>query len=81
MKIYERIYDNPLHKDGTEKENKFLGDFKIIETIEEDAYSSKRIGVKRKKIYFIEEMEVHYINAGTKFRITELKGLTSKCSF
>ena len=81
MKIYERIYDNPLNEDGTKKENKFLGDFKIIDTIEVDVYSSKRIGVKRQKIYFIEEMEVHYRNAGTKFRITELKGLTPKCSF
>ena len=78
MKIYERIYDNPLHKDGTPKENKFLGDFKIIETIEEDAYTSRRIGVKRKKIYFIEEIEISFVNGGSRFFVTELKGLTEK---
>lgn len=78
MKIYERIYDNPLNEDGTEKENKFLGDFKIIETIEEDEYSSKRIGVKNKKIYFIEEIEISFRNGGSRFFVTELKGLTEK---
>lgn len=31
MKIYERVYDNPLNKDGTKKDNKLLGDFELIE--------------------------------------------------
>lgn len=30
MKIYERVYDDPINKDGTEKENKFLGEFELI---------------------------------------------------
>ena len=31
QKIYERIYDNSKNKDGTEKPNKLLGEFLIIE--------------------------------------------------
>jgi hypothetical protein len=31
MKIYERIYDNPKNEDGTDKPNKLLGEFEILE--------------------------------------------------
>lgn len=31
MKIYERFYDNPKNKDGTDKPNKLLGDFELLE--------------------------------------------------
>lgn len=31
MKIYERIYDNPIKEDGMEKENKFLGEFDLLD--------------------------------------------------
>ena len=29
MEIFERVYDNPLKKDGTPKDNKKIGDFEI----------------------------------------------------
>ena len=31
MKIFERVYDEPKNKDGTLKENKLFGNFKIVE--------------------------------------------------
>jgi len=31
MKIYERVYDNPINKDGTEKPNTLLGEFDLID--------------------------------------------------
>jgi hypothetical protein len=31
IKIYEMFYDNPLNDDGTEKPNKLLGEFEIID--------------------------------------------------
>ena len=31
MKIYERDYDNPKSEDGTDKPNKLLGEFEIVE--------------------------------------------------
>ena len=30
-KIYERVYDNPKNEDGTEKPNKLLGEFEIVD--------------------------------------------------
>ena len=47
MKLYERIYDNPINKDGTKKPNKFLGEFELIEG-KMDSYSYEVI-VKNKE--------------------------------
>ena len=70
MEIFKRVYDNPLKKDGTPKENKKLGDFEIIKTISEDFYTSKRIGIKDGKKYLIEEYEVSGFNGGSRFEVT-----------
>lgn len=77
MKIYKREYDNPNYATGGEKPNEFLGDFKIIETIREDTYSSTRIGVRiddnSEDVYLIEEFKVSFSPmAGTKFITTKL---------
>lgn len=78
MKIYKRFYDQPKQPDGTEKENMFLGDFKILETIEEDMYSSMRVGEENGKIYLIIETEVSHHNAGSRFAIYEIKKLKKR---
>ena len=31
MKIYEKVYDEPKKKDGTDKENKLLGTFELVD--------------------------------------------------
>ena len=70
LEVFERVYDNPLKKDGTPKENKKLGDFEIVKTIREDAYTSTRIGLKEGKKYLIEEFEVFGFNGGSSFEIS-----------
>ena len=73
MKIYERQYDNKFLKDGvTLKDNKLLGDFKIVKIIFEDYYESVRIGTKNGKVYLIIETEVSGYNGGSKFVVEEL---------
>ena len=69
MEIFERVYDNPLKKDGTPKDNKKIGDFEIVKTISEDCYTSKRIGLKDGKKYLIEEHEVCGFNGGSRFEV------------
>lgn len=72
MKVYERIYDNPLREDGTRKPNTYLGNYKIIQTLWVDSYSSQRIGKKDGEIYLIEEIEVSGHNGGSRFAVTKL---------
>lgn len=78
MKIYKRDYDNAYDKQGNPKENQFLGDFNIIETIFEDTYASSRIGIKDGKVYLISEEEVGGFNGGSRFEIKEIKSLKPK---
>jgi hypothetical protein len=78
MKIYDRTYDEPINKDGTKKPVVFLGNFKIIQTIFVDMYSSMRIGIKDNRVYLIKEREKSYDNGGTIFTIKELKNLTKR---
>ena len=75
IRIYKKAYDNPLNSDGTEKENEFLGEFELLETIEEDTYSSSSIGERDGKIYFISEKETKY---GSKFAVTKLNSLQQR---
>lgn len=75
MEIYERLYDNPLNRDGSFKENKLLGDFEILEVIHEDLYSSKQIATSSGKVYLITEKEVSGVNGGSRFEVKELKSL------
>lgn len=81
MKIFERQYDNPALADDTAKDNKYLGEFEIVETLFEDAYDSQRIGVKDGKVYLISEYEVSgYQNpfGGSRFEVKELTRLQLK---
>ena len=75
MKIYERLYDRPVNKDGSLKESKLLGDFEILEVIYEDSYSSKQIGTCDGKVYLIIEEEVAGFNGGSRFEVKELRSL------
>lgn len=80
MKIYEREYDNPRTLSGDEKPNKFLGDFKIIQTIAKDFYSSMRTGRNKKdgQVYLIIEREASGTNGGSVFSVIRLKSLWYK---
>jgi hypothetical protein len=75
IQIYRKAYDNPLNHDGTEKENEFLGEFELLETIEEDIYSSSSIGEKDGKIYLINEKETRY---GSFFSVAQLNTLQKR---
>lgn len=56
--IYERIYDNPIDKDGNNKPNRKLGKFKVIQQIFEDFYSEEFIGEMDGEKYLIRGIEV-----------------------
>lgn len=73
-KIYQRSFDSPLEKDGTRKKSELLGEFEIIEVINENSYSSQRIGilVGTRKVYLINEYEVSGHNGGSRFEVKEL---------
>lgn len=77
MKIFERIYDNPINKDGSKKPNKLLGYFNILEGNMDDysfvAYGKRNDG----EIYKIIGTEVsgfyHPNEGGTRIRIEKLR--------
>jgi hypothetical protein len=74
MKIYERIYDNPKNKDGTDKPNVFLGEFEIIGGDEMmNDYSYECYGKKDGKLFKITGMEISYENGGTKNWVTPIE--------
>jgi hypothetical protein len=52
-----------------------LGEFELLENIEEDTYSSSSIGEKDGKIYFINEKETR---DGSFFSVTKLKTLQKR---
>lgn len=62
MVINERLYDNPIDKDGNKKPNKYLGTFIIRQTLFEDFYAGKwvgeRVGSKGDTKYLITQTEV-----------------------
>jgi len=76
-KIYDRYYDSPINKDGSEKEANLLGEFQILEILEDDMYSSIKIGVLKDtdKIYIINESEVSGFNGGSKIVIYECESI------
>ena len=75
MKIFERVYDNPLNEDGTNKPNKYLGNFEIIKGDMND-YSYVVYAKKGKSLYKISGREVsgyyHPKEGGTKNFIENL---------
>lgn len=80
MEIYKRNYDNPKNEDGTLKPNELLGDFEIVENLdeEEDAWENDYIGTMNGKVYLISQREVsgHGNNlGGSRFEVKELTKL------
>lgn len=76
-KIYKRVYDNHLNKDGTEKENVYLGEFEVLQQIygDENEYSEMFLGrnVETGVVYLIDGVEVSGVNGGTRYSYTEIK--------
>ena len=76
MKIYKRIYDNPLNEDGSQKLNELLGDFEIIEVLFQGDYESNMLGTSKGKVYLITETEVSGLHnpsiGGSQFEVKEL---------
>ncbi len=77
-KIYDMYFDNPFKEDGSKKDSTLLGEFEIIEIMNEDSYSSQRIGVLHgtDRVYLINEREVSGIGGGSRFEIKYLQKLT-----
>ena len=75
--IYERIWDNPINKDGSKKEAKILGEFEIVETLKEDNYTSQKIGVMKDtdRVFIITEFVVMGFGGGSRFEVIECKSL------
>ena len=75
--IYERLWDNPINKDGSKKEAKLLGEFEIIEILREDSYNSQKIGILKgtDKVFIISEFEVTGFGGGSRFEAIECKSL------
>ena len=76
VKIYERVYDNPLNKDGTKKPNKLLGNFQIKGGLPND-YAYTCYGYKNHNLYRITGREIsgyfHPNEGGTKHFITPIE--------
>lgn len=79
-KIYERSFDTPLMENGAPKQSKFLGEFKIIETLNDNSYSSQRLGVLvgTADVYLINEYEVSGRNGGSRFEVKEITTLMAR---
>ncbi len=76
VKLYERIYDEPLNSDGTKKPNKLLGTFKIQDGLPDD-YSYTCYGYKNHKLYKITGREIsdfyHKGQGGIKHFVTPIE--------
>jgi len=71
IKLYVHTYDNPLKKDGTKKENQFLGEFELLEgTLDDYSYEVYGRNVGDGRIYKIIGKEVsgfyHPLEGGTR---------------
>lgn len=75
MKIYERIYDNPVDEQGNKKPNKLLGEFELIEGKMDD-YSYDVVVKKDNELYTLQGREVsgfyHKGLGGTKHFLQKL---------
>jgi hypothetical protein len=76
-KIYDRVYDNPYNVDGSMKPNKLLGEFKIVQVLENDLYHSVSVGIRipDNKVCVIIEREIPGYNGGSYFNVYELDGM------
>ena len=77
MKIYERVYDNQFNDDLTEKENKLLGDFEIVDgNMDDYSYECIVKSNENGELYILIGQEVsgfyHLNQGGTKNTIEKL---------
>mgnify|MGYP003464398949 CR=1 FL=1 len=74
--IYKMEYDNHLNKDGSEKENRFIGEFKVLQQLHgsENDYDEQFIGVNVAdgKTYLVSGIEVSGFNGGKRFEAVRL---------
>jgi hypothetical protein len=73
IKIYEREYDNPKNEDGSDKPNKLLGSFEMVEGDMNDYSYTCYIRKTNGKLYKLQGFEVSYQNGGTRNVLTELE--------
>ena len=75
-KIFSRAYDNPIDNDGNDKPNEFIGEFFVIQQIEEDGYSEIFIGNPTDpadhRLFLIVGTEVVGVNGGTRYNYYQL---------
>lgn len=80
--VFERMYDNPKNEDGTDKPNKLIGEFEVVEWLHEDMYESQFIGLMDDEIYLVTETEVSGYSqpelGGSRFSIKKLTALKAK---
>ena len=75
VKIYDRLFDNPER--GDHGKGKFLGEFEIIKTLDEDSYSERSIGKDDNgNLFLIDGNEVCGYGGGMRFDVYDL-GLTA----
>lgn len=76
MEVYERIYDNPLNEDGTEKPNKLLGSFDLVDGSMDDYSYEVIVKDKSGELYILSGREVsglyHPKEGGTRHFIEKL---------
>lgn len=76
MKIYERIYDNPKNKDGSEKPNELLGEFELLSGDMNDYSYQVYVRGKDGEVYKLTGREVsglyHPNGGGTKHFLEKL---------
>lgn len=78
IEIRKHIYDNPLNKDWTEKDNELLWVFLMTEEEENDMwwYSYSTFWVKDNELYFIKWVEISWMygnyKAGTQHYISKV---------
>lgn len=73
MKIYERVYDNPLNGDGSEKPNKLLGEFELLEGDMDDYSYVCYVRGPDRQVYKLVGREVSYGNGGTRHFLQKLE--------
>ena len=77
--VYSREYDEPLKANGEKKNTDFLGSFRTINTIVDDAYSQTFIAANSEDdVFLITGTEVSGVNGGIRFDVCPLPELIIK---
>jgi hypothetical protein len=72
-KFYERHYDNPKNKDGTDKPNKLLGEFEILENDIEMYCGVAILRDIKGNLFELKRVEISFNNGGSKDYIFPLE--------